>query len=78
MARLDLADPQSIEAFAATIYQKYGRLDVLVNNAGIAFKAEDPTPFAVQTEPTLRVNFWGTVDPYPEHPPFSFNMTECG
>ena len=38
------------------------KVDVLVNNAGIAFKGADPTPFAQQTKPTLDVNFRGTVD----------------
>ena len=32
---------------------KYQQLDVLVNNAAIAFKAADPTPFQDQTVPTL-------------------------
>ena len=31
---------------------KYQQLDVLVNNAAIAFKAADPTPFKDQTVPT--------------------------
>jgi len=34
---------------------------VLVNNAAIAFKAADPTPFEGQTGPTLKTNFHGTV-----------------
>lgn len=41
---------------------KPAKVDVLVNNAGIAFKGADPTPFAKQTKPTLDVNFRGTVD----------------
>lgn len=35
-ARLDVADPASAEAFAMQISAKEGRLDVLVNNAGVA------------------------------------------
>lgn len=38
------------------------KVDVLVNNAAIAFKGSDPTPFLQQTKPTLDVNFRGTVD----------------
>ena len=38
------------------------KVDVLVNNAAIAFKGSDPTPFAQQTKPTLDINFRGTVD----------------
>ena len=40
--------------------QKYGRLDTLVNNAAIAFKGADPTPFEQQTAPTLDINYRGT------------------
>jgi carbonyl reductase 1 len=38
------------------------KVDLLVNNAAIAFKAADPTPFEEQTKPTLDVNFRGTID----------------
>ena len=33
---LDVRDPAAIEAFAATVNERYGRVDVLVNNAGLA------------------------------------------
>jgi NAD(P)-dependent dehydrogenase (short-subunit alcohol dehydrogenase family) len=33
--RLDVTDPESIEACIRTIVERFGRLDVLVNNAGI-------------------------------------------
>ncbi len=36
--KCDIADPQSRAAFFQKIQQKYGRLDVLVNNAGVAPK----------------------------------------
>ncbi len=35
LMQLDLADLDSIRAFAAAFAQRYGRLDVLINNAGI-------------------------------------------
>jgi len=38
------------------------KVDLLVNNAAIAYKAADPTPFEEQTKPTLDVNFRGTID----------------
>jgi NAD(P)-dependent dehydrogenase (short-subunit alcohol dehydrogenase family) len=43
---LDVADPASAEAAAARIEETYGRLDVLVNNAGVFFE------FAARTRPT--------------------------
>ena len=51
----------SIAAFADTFSTEFGALDVLVNNAAIAFKGADPTPFEGQTGPTLRTNYKGTV-----------------
>jgi len=39
---IDLVKPTSIQAAAATIHVDYGRLDVLVNNAGIADRADGP------------------------------------
>ncbi|CAJ1398086.1 unnamed protein product [Effrenium voratum] len=58
---LDLGSADSIEAFARQMETKYQQLDVLVNNAAIAFKAADPTPFEQQTIPTLGVNFFATT-----------------
>lgn len=58
---LDLSSETSIDAFAETMKSKYGSLDILVNNGAIAFKARDPTPFAGQTLPTFKTNYWGTV-----------------
>lgn len=61
IAPLMVGDSDSTEAFAAAVASKYGRVDVLVNNAAIAFKGSDPTPFSQQTKPTLDVNFRGTL-----------------
>ncbi|XP_036304472.1 carbonyl reductase [NADPH] 3 isoform X1 [Pipistrellus kuhlii] len=57
---LDIDDPQSIRALRDFLRQEYGGLNVLVNNAGIAFKVDDPTPFDVQAEVTLKTNFFAT------------------
>ncbi|KFQ42577.1 PREDICTED: carbonyl reductase [NADPH] 1-like [Nestor notabilis] len=58
--QLDIDDLQSIRALRVFLKEKYGGLDVLINNAGIAFKVNDTTPFAVQAEVTLKTNFFGT------------------
>lgn len=60
--QLEVGDADSHAAFAKALHERYGRLDVLVNNAAIAFKQSDPTPFHKQTKPTLDINFRGTVD----------------
>ncbi|XP_067466761.1 carbonyl reductase [NADPH] 1-like [Thunnus thynnus] len=60
--QLDINDLNSIITAAAFFKDKYGGVDVLVNNAGIAFKAADTAPFAVQAEVTLKTNFFATRD----------------
>ncbi|KAM6162841.1 carbonyl reductase [NADPH] 1-like [Erethizon dorsatum] len=60
--QLDVDDLQSIRAVRDFLRREYGGLDVLVNNAGIAFKKADPTPFHIQAEMTMKTNFFGTRD----------------
>ncbi|KAL7488241.1 hypothetical protein ACHAW6_013820 [Cyclotella cf. meneghiniana] len=59
---LTLGDTQSHRALRQSLEEQYGKLDVLVNNAAMAFKGADPTPHQEQCKPTLDVNFRGTVD----------------
>ncbi|KAL3929055.1 MAG: hypothetical protein SGPRY_002118 [Prymnesium sp.] len=59
---IDISSTESASAFVASLQSTYGRLDVLVNNAAIAFKGSDPTPFEKQTAPTLDTNYRGTLD----------------
>jgi len=60
--QLDINDLDSITTAAAYFRDKYGGVDVLVNNAGIAFKVADTAPFDVQAEVTLKTNFFATRD----------------
>ena len=61
--QLEIGNEDSHERFYHTLNEKYGgKLDVLVNNAAMAFKGADPTPFKQQCKPTLDINFRGTVD----------------
>ena len=43
LMRLDLADLDSVRAFAAAFAEKYGRLDALINNAGILGRKRELT-----------------------------------
>lgn len=61
-AALTLGDTNSHEELAQTLETRYGKIDVLVNNAAIAYKGADPTPFQEQCSFTLNVNFRGTCD----------------
>ncbi|XP_053561923.1 carbonyl reductase [NADPH] 1-like [Bombina bombina] len=60
--QLDINDLQSIRNIRDFLKEKYGGIDVLINNAGIAFKVADTTPFATQAEVTLKTNFFATRD----------------
>ena len=59
--QLDVADPDSIEAMATALADDPGRLDVLVNNAGVVIDGgvagTDPDFGAIQA--TLDTNFFG-------------------
>ncbi|XP_040194881.1 carbonyl reductase [NADPH] 1-like [Rana temporaria] len=60
--QLDINDQKSIQCLRDFLKDKYGGLDVLINNAGIAFKVKDDTPFGTQAEVTLKTNFFATLD----------------
>ncbi|XP_020338259.1 carbonyl reductase [NADPH] 1 [Oncorhynchus kisutch] len=60
--QLDIDNPESVRSARDFFNEKYGGLDVLINNAGIAFKNADTTPFGTQAEVTLKTNFFATRD----------------
>uniref|UniRef100_UPI00358E0986 carbonyl reductase [NADPH] 1 isoform X1 n=1 Tax=Myxine glutinosa TaxID=7769 RepID=UPI00358E0986 len=59
--QLDITDDSSVKCLAKHLSDEYGGLDVLINNAGIAYKVADTTPFSEQAEVTLRTNFFATL-----------------
>lgn len=60
---LDLNDPASIAALAAAIEAEHGRLDVLVNNAGIVATGDGPPATAdmAAVRRVFEVNFFGSL-----------------
>ncbi|CAG8780716.1 11064_t:CDS:2, partial [Racocetra persica] len=58
--KLDITDEQSIKEAKEVIEKDYGGLDVLINNAGIAFKGDIFDINVVRT--TLGTNFYGTLN----------------
>ncbi|EGR33176.1 hypothetical protein IMG5_060150 [Ichthyophthirius multifiliis] len=57
--QLDISNEQSINNFIIQIGQKYGTIDILLNNSGIAFKGDQLDGEVVRQ--TFQTNFYGTV-----------------
>ena len=55
---LDIGNEDSVIILRDFLKEKYGGIDVLVNNAGIAFKHNATEPFVVQARVTLDTNYW--------------------
>lgn len=60
-AFVDTADIKSVETLCSSIEEKYGHIDVLVNNAGITEKVHIFDITEEQYERVLQVNLKGTV-----------------
>lgn len=60
--QLDITDKDSIKCFCNHLVQKHNGLDVLINNAGIAYKVNSPVPFAEQVHGTINNDFFGTLN----------------
>jgi carbonyl reductase 1 len=59
---LDISNSDNIQVFYESINKEFGKLDILINNAAIAFKNSDPTPFQAQAVPTMLTNYFGTTE----------------
>ena len=62
LVALDVTSPEQAQAAIEQVLERYGRLDVLVNNAGYgligAFEEMSPEEFSNQ----IATNFWGVVN----------------
>ncbi|KAK4885654.1 hypothetical protein RN001_001925 [Aquatica leii] len=59
--QLNVDDPDSINNFKLYIECTVGGIDVLINNAGFAFKNDAIDPPGVQAEVTVATNYFGTL-----------------
>ncbi|CAD5123742.1 DgyrCDS12060 [Dimorphilus gyrociliatus] len=59
--RLDIRNEGHIEDLKAHLMDKYGGLDVLINNAAIAYKRASTVPFPTQAKDTIETNFTATL-----------------
>lgn len=58
---LDLSDTSQITIFTEQIIQRYGRIDILVNNGGISQRSlTKDTPIEIDRK-IMEVNFFGTI-----------------
>ena len=60
--QLDITNEESIRNFRDYVKEKHRGVDVLVNNAGMAYGLKSTVPFAEQAENTIKVNFTGTLN----------------
>ncbi|RWS25914.1 carbonyl reductase [NADPH] 1-like protein [Leptotrombidium deliense] len=58
--QLDINDTKTIEKLRDFLQENYGGLDVLVNNAAIAYSYDSKAPVLEQAENTVGTNFFGT------------------
>ena len=60
-ARLDVADRTAFAAYAAAVADHYGRVNVVVNNAGVALAGDFADLAYDDMEWIVGTNFWGVV-----------------
>lgn len=58
---LDVADRQAVEDFAGEVNERFGGLDILINNAGVAFRGTVEESSYDEIAWVMDTNFWGVV-----------------
>jgi NAD(P)-dependent dehydrogenase (short-subunit alcohol dehydrogenase family) len=59
----DVANPTQVAAMIEAVTRHYGRIDILINNAGIIVVAPVETLTRADFERVIAVNFWGVLNP---------------
>jgi NAD(P)-dependent dehydrogenase (short-subunit alcohol dehydrogenase family) len=59
---LDVTSKESVAAAVAAAVEKFGRIDVLVNNAGYGFIGDAEGTSDDEARAIMDTNFWGSVD----------------
>ncbi|GAA4682174.1 SDR family NAD(P)-dependent oxidoreductase [Nocardioides nanhaiensis] len=59
--RLDVADRDAFAAYAAAVAEQFGRVNVVVNNAGVALSGDLAEISYDDMEWIVGINFWGVV-----------------
>lgn len=58
----DITDPKQCHGMVERALGEYGRLDILINNAGISMRALVDDADVATLRRVMEVNFWGTVN----------------
>ncbi|MGI8677762.1 MAG: SDR family NAD(P)-dependent oxidoreductase [Jatrophihabitans sp.] len=61
-ARLDVTDRTAVLAYADEVAAHYGVVNIMINNAGIAFTGDVADMSFEQIERVMNVDFWGVVN----------------
>ena len=59
--RVDVGEPAQIQAFAQAAIAAHPRLNIVINNAGVALLGEFNEVEQAQMEWLININFWGVV-----------------
>lgn len=62
IVNMDVTDRESIRRAVDTVIQKEGRIDVLINNAGMGISGSLEDTLPDESRLQVNTNFWGTVD----------------
>eukprot|EP01017_Pseudomicrothorax_dubius_P037419 TRINITY_DN5481_c0_g1_i1.p1 TRINITY_DN5481_c0_g1~~TRINITY_DN5481_c0_g1_i1.p1 ORF type:complete len:297 (-),score=48.91 TRINITY_DN5481_c0_g1_i1:58-948(-) len=60
LGQLDVSNPESIDSFTKWVSNTFGKVDILLNNAGMAWKGDAFNEEVVRT--TFQTNFYGTIE----------------
>jgi short-subunit dehydrogenase len=58
---VDVGDGKRVEDLASEVLRRYGRVNILINNAGVALLGEVGEVSIADLEWLMQINFWGTV-----------------
>jgi NADP-dependent 3-hydroxy acid dehydrogenase YdfG len=67
--RLDVADRAAVASYAGAVAEHFGRVDVVVNNAGVALAGDVEDLEYPDMDWILGINFWGVVHGSKEYLP---------
>ena len=58
---VDVANPSAVDEFALQVHRDFGRVSLLINNAGVALYGTFAEVSLADMEWLFRINFWGVV-----------------